>query len=532
MKQECRILVVDDDLSFRKLVEKEFKPLGFTIHLAEDGEKALAALESFRPHIVILDLLLPKIDGFEVGRRIRETPGFESIHILMVTAVYMDEEDIRRGIKQGANGYYFKPDLILTKPVHIKELRDAVVVMCKEVKEPPSEDKKIRDTILVIDDDEKNRKLLKMRLQSEDYIVREAADGLEGLKSLDEQVPELILCDVKMPGMSGLDLIKEIREKEMDVPIIVMTAYGSESIAVDAFKRGADDYFIKPFDTQNATKRISHLIEKHALRKSNERLVERLKEISMELIERLNTMETQNRRLEEAYIRHKELSDFNQEFIRGEATRIQNSLEDILRDVGGGKEADARSTIASGSVDAKLLSHIVSLSNMARLTAIQSRLCHPNPKKFSLESEISLISEAWKKALQACGVTLATEGLSPSQVVQGDRTFFGELIRNILENCRRRMEGGGKILVKAQDPAVQGETLIFVIEDNGRNLDPDEMTRLDLDSLGTRAYRKGGESLRLSLCRYLSECLDWNFTIQNKDGGGVRFALDIPVSGK
>lgn len=49
MKQECRILVVDDDLSFRKLVEKEFKPLGFTIHLAEDGEKALAALESFRP---------------------------------------------------------------------------------------------------------------------------------------------------------------------------------------------------------------------------------------------------------------------------------------------------------------------------------------------------------------------------------------------------------------------------------------------------------------------------------------------------
>ena len=183
-------------------------------------------------------------------------------------------------------------------------------------------------------------------------------------------------------------------------------------------------------------------------------------------------------------------------------------------------------------MDAKLLSHIVSLSNMARITAIQSRLCHPNPKKFSLESEISLISEAWKKALQACGVTLATEGLSPSQVVQGDRTFFGELIRNILENCRRRMEGGGKILVKAQDPAVQGETLIFVIEDNGRNLDPDEMTRLDLDSLGTRAYRKGGESLRLSLCRYLSECLDWNFTIQNKDGGGVRFALDIPVSGK
>ncbi len=101
---------------FQKAGGEGVQAVGFTIHLAEDGEKALEALESFRPHIVILDLLLPKIDGFEVGRRIRETPGFESVHILMVTAVYMDEEDIRRGIKQGANGYYFKPDLILTKP--------------------------------------------------------------------------------------------------------------------------------------------------------------------------------------------------------------------------------------------------------------------------------------------------------------------------------------------------------------------------------------------------------------------------------
>ncbi|HNQ78054.1 MAG TPA: response regulator [Acidobacteriota bacterium] len=527
MKQECRILVVDDDLSFRKLVEKEFKPLGFTIHLAEDGEKALEALESFRPHIVILDLLLPKIDGFEVGRRIRETPGFESVHILMVTAVYMDEEDIRRGIKQGANGYYFKPDLILTKPVHIKELRDAVVFMCKEVKEPKEQGQKLRDTILVIDDDEKNRKLLKMRLQSEDYIVKEAADGLEGLKAIDEQVPELIVCDVKMPGMSGLDLVKEIREKEIDIPIIVMTAYGSESIAVDAFKRGADDYFIKPFDTQNATKRVSHLIEKYALKKSNERLVERLKEISIELIERLNTMETQNRRLEEAYIRHKELSDFNQEFIRSEATRIQNSLEEMLLQMARG----ASQAGDKGPVDAKLLSHMVSLSNMARLTAIQSRLCHPNPKKFALGSELESILEVWKKALAACGITIEDRSAGESALIQGDRVFFGELIKNILENCRSRMKEGGGIVIDTALTRAQTDTLSFRIEDSGRNLDAEELAKLDLDSLGTRAYRKGGEALRLSLCRYLSECLDWDFAVSNIEGGGARFTLDIPLSG-
>jgi DNA-binding response OmpR family regulator len=531
MKQECRILVVDDDLSFRKLVEKEFKPLGFTVHLAEDGEKALAALQSFRPHIVILDLLLPKIDGFEVGRRIKATPGFESIHILMVTAVYLDEEDIRRAMKQGANGYYFKPDLILNKPVHLKELRDAVVYMCQEVKETPAPDVKIKDTVLVIDDDEKNRKLLKMRLQSEDYIVKEAENGIEGLKAIDEQIPDLILCDVKMPGMSGLDLIKEIREKEIDIPIIIMTAYGSESIAVDAFKRGADDYFIKPFDTQNATKRISHLIEKHCLKKSNERLIERLKEISIELIERVNTMETQNRRLEEAYIRHKELSDFNQEFIRSEATRIQNSLENLLPKLIGKNGSSPEEAPAGQTIDAKLLSHIVSLSNMARLTAIQSRLCHPNPKKFSLESELTAILQVWRQPLLDCGINVSVEGILDSQIFLGDKSFLGELVRNILENGVKRMERGGNIRIRSNTPA-NSPLISFVIEDDGRKLESEELAKLDLDSLGTRAYRKGGEALRLSLCRYLAECLDWSFTIRNGEEKGVTFTLDIPLTGK
>ncbi len=61
--------------------------------------------------------------------------------------------------------------------------------MCKEVKEPKEQGQKLRDTILVIDDDEKNRKLLKMRLQSEDYIVKEAADGLEGSRPSTSRCP-------------------------------------------------------------------------------------------------------------------------------------------------------------------------------------------------------------------------------------------------------------------------------------------------------------------------------------------------------
>jgi len=202
MKQECRILVVDDDLSFRRLIEKEFKPLGYTVRTAGDGETALDLLEVFRPHIVILDLLLPKMDGFEVAKRIKQKPGFQSVHILMVTAVYLDEEDIKRAIRGGADGYYFKPDLILTKPVHIKELKEAVDSMRKEDVDFQTVIPKTKDTVLIIDDDEKNRKILKMRLLSENFLIKEAEDGYKGLKMLEEEDCDIVLLDVKMPGMS------------------------------------------------------------------------------------------------------------------------------------------------------------------------------------------------------------------------------------------------------------------------------------------------------------------------------------------
>ena len=174
---------------------------------------------------------------------------------------------------------------------------------------------------------------------------------------------------------------------------------------------------------------------------------------------------------------------------------------------------------------------MVSLSNMARLTAIQSRLCHPNPKKFALGAELDSILEVWKKALAACGITIDDRSAGESALIQGDRVFFGELIKNILENCRMRMKDGGTISIGTALTRGQTDTLSFIIEDNGRNLDAEELAKLDLDSLGTRAYRKGGEALRLSLCRYLSECLDWNFAISNIEGGGARFTLDITLSG-
>lgn len=520
MNYECRILVIDDDVSFRRLVEKEFRASGYTIKSVSDGESALEILDTYRPHIIILDLLLPKMDGFEVARRIKGRPGFHSVHILMVTAVYLDEEDMKRAFREGANGYYFKPDLILTKPVQLKELREVVEAMRTESFEKRVFEEKLKDTILIIDDDEKNRKILKLRLLSEGFDVKEAEDGLKGLKILEEEGCDLVLLDIKMPQMSGIDLLSEIRRREIDVPVIMMTAYGSESIAVEAFKKGADDYLIKPFDAPSAIKRIEEILEKHSLKKSNEKLIQRLKTISIDLIARLNTLETQNLKLEEAYLRNKELSDFTQEFVRVETINLEKTLEDVFKKLLNLIDKDSLGDLAN-----QFFHSLVKILNISRLTAIQSRLCHADLKKINLVQEIKNNIEFFKNAFEKKDDKIIFESFLSDDILSSDPQLLKELFYNIFSNTLIRQNDNEPLKFRVYITE-ENKNIKISIFDNGRTIKEEEMVRIDLDSIGSRAYRIGGESLKMSLCFYIAEMNGMNFKILNETWDKPRFLIE------
>ena len=102
--------------------------------------------------------------------------------------------------------------------------------------------------VLVVDDDPSINRLLQVRLRTRGFQVEAAFDGEEALRALGSTPPDLILCDVSMPGASGLDVLAWVRAQSLDVAVIMTTAYGSEQVAVDALRRGADDYLRKPFD--------------------------------------------------------------------------------------------------------------------------------------------------------------------------------------------------------------------------------------------------------------------------------------------
>jgi two-component system response regulator AtoC len=141
------------------------------------------------------------------------------------------------------------------------------------------ESKPDRKTILIIDDEENMRHMLKAMLQRYDYAISTAKDGNEGLLRINEQQFDFILCDVKMPQMSGMEFLKAGRERLLDSTVIMMSAYGSIDMAIDAMKLGAYDFISKPFKNEEIRLTIKKAEERERLKRENIELKDRIQRL-------------------------------------------------------------------------------------------------------------------------------------------------------------------------------------------------------------------------------------------------------------
>ena len=126
-------------------------------------------------------------------------------------------------------------------------------------------------TILLVDDKENIRRVMGAILASEGYKVREAADGREALASALAESPDLILSDVRMDGMDGLALFKEIRSRGMDTPFLLMTGFATVPQAVEAIRGGAVHYLSKPVDYPELLRTITRALAGESGRNHSER---------------------------------------------------------------------------------------------------------------------------------------------------------------------------------------------------------------------------------------------------------------------
>ncbi len=123
--------------------------------------------------------------------------------------------------------------------------------------------------ILVVDDERSMREMLEIFLGREGYVVVSCASGSEALRHLAQDAFDLLITDINMPGLSGFDLLREAREKDPALPVLMITAYGSPDSAVQAMKKGATDYLTKPFRIEEVKARISGPLERRRLSREN-----------------------------------------------------------------------------------------------------------------------------------------------------------------------------------------------------------------------------------------------------------------------
>jgi len=140
--------------------------------------------------------------------------------------------------------------------------------------------------ILVIDDEPPIRKLLRMGLSSQGYHILEAPDGRAALELLGREKLDLVILDLGLPDMKGHELLRIIRERDENIPVVVLSSRGDEAGKVEAFDLGADDYVTKPFGMNELLARLRAAL-RHQLAVQGERPIFRVDELSVDLVRRI-----------------------------------------------------------------------------------------------------------------------------------------------------------------------------------------------------------------------------------------------------
>ena len=196
------VLVIDDEEDARLLLARMIEDFGYRVVPAGSGEEGLRLARSVRPDAITLDLIMPGMDGWSVLRRLKEDPELAAIPTVVVSVVAAEQ----RGAVLGAVD-------VLQKPVAREELM-RVLCHCN------------RPRVLVVEDSEDDRRLLSAILEREPVEVRMVSDGSDALEALEQFAPDVILLDLFMPNMDGMEFLNVLRRRPGGdaIPVVIVTS--------------------------------------------------------------------------------------------------------------------------------------------------------------------------------------------------------------------------------------------------------------------------------------------------------------------
>lgn len=291
----ARVLVVDDILANIKLLEARLQAEYFEVLTATSGAEALEICDQEQADVILLDVMMPGMDGFEVCRRLKANRKTQHIPVVMVTALDQVSDRVQ-GLQAGADDFLTKPvdEIALITRVRnlarVKTLNDEMIMRAAsgQAMDLDSDDgEKIKDTgrggkILMVDDDPRSAPRLAKTLSQEHEVLIQP-DLQSALMEATESDFDVIMISLGLRNADGLRLCSQVRsiERTRNLPIILMVDPGDEARLMRGLDMGINDYLIRPIDRHELQARVRTQIKRKRFSQSLRTQIEKRVELAV-----------------------------------------------------------------------------------------------------------------------------------------------------------------------------------------------------------------------------------------------------------
>ncbi|MFH1573123.1 MAG: response regulator [Acidobacteriota bacterium] len=269
-----RLLLVDDEEEFLVSSARALGRRGFEVDVAPNGVTALEKLNQQVYEVVLLDVKMPDLDGVEVFRLIRHK--FPALPVVLLTG-HSSLEDAFQTSKDGVADY-------LSKPIDMDDLAERLNRAVRkgwDTDEQEGDDADVAGpvNVMIVDDETEFLDSVKTVLARRNMDVATAESGETALALLKERLVDVMILDVKMPGMDGLDVLRRVKREFPSVQVVLLSGHPSAETAVEGIKQGASEYLQKPPEMDALARTIRRLFRERqeAVLEKQQRLIEEIR---------------------------------------------------------------------------------------------------------------------------------------------------------------------------------------------------------------------------------------------------------------
>ena len=388
--------------------------------------------------------------------------------------------------------------------------------------------------ILIVDDTPRNIEILSEILGPDGYELSSAADGETGLQRARADKPDLVLLDLVLPGIMGIEVLEILKQEQPQTTVILTTAYGSEETAIQAMRRGVNDYIInkRPFDPSEVREVVRRAIGESRLRQENFRLTHELELVNQQLQEYAGHLERNIEELRSANERLKELDRMKASFfsmisheLRHPLTVAKGYLELIETGSGGEVTAEMRRYlhIINDNFDhlAEMIDDLLDLSRM------ESGRYHIQRQAVRPSGIINHTIQAFTASAHEKELGLESQLPESLPLVSADPLRVVQVLTNLLQNAIKFTPNGGTITVSACE---SGPDVQFSVTDTGIGIPPVELNRIFDRFYQVRRddSNLGGAGLGLAICKEIIRLHGGRIWAESEEGHGSRFFFTLP----